>query len=298
MSKLSRRQLLVFFGASAGAAVLAPAVENRIFGLDSGIAEAIQPLKFTPLRMPHPLPIYTEQNSYYATAIGQGTVINKSADPRLGTYNILDDVVVPPEYERYVIVRWGDRVFPNQEEYFGYNNDYTGFIPLNGRNPNDGYLWVNHEYISYPFSFTAPGTEEDLAQFPESYPLVIGQNLPRDRTNIELLGEFLYNMGGSIVRIARAERGGRFSVVRDPKNRRIHHLSGLGINSQRSDAYKNVTSWGSKSYQQGDQNYLIGTGPAATQVFPLSSDGLGNKIIGTAYNCSGWHQSLGNHSIC
>jgi hypothetical protein len=287
MSKLSRRQLLVFFGASAGAAVLAPAVENRIFGLDSGIAEAIQPLKFTPLRMPHPLPIYTEQNSYYATAIGQGTVINKSADPRLGTYNVLDDVVVPPEYERYVIVRWGDRVFPNQEEYFGYNNDYTGFIPLNGRNPNDGYLWVNHEYVSYPFSFAAPGSSEDLAQFPESYPLVIGQNLPSDKTNIELLGEFLYNMGGSIVRIARADRGGRFSVVRDPKNRRIHHLSGLGINSQRSDAYKNVTSWGSKSYQQGDQNYLIGTGPAATQVFPLSSDGLGNKIIGTGYNCSG-----------
>jgi secreted PhoX family phosphatase len=61
--------------------------------------------------------------------------------------------------------------------------------------------------------------------------------------------------------------GGRFAVnPKDSKNRRIHGLSGLGINSQRSDKYKTVTSWGSKTYQKGDQNYLIGTGLAATQV--------------------------------
>jgi len=30
--------------------------------------------------------------------------------------------------------------FPNQEEYFGYNNDYTGFVPIDGTNPNDGSL--------------------------------------------------------------------------------------------------------------------------------------------------------------
>jgi len=44
---------------------------------------------------------------------------------------------------------------------------------------------------------------------------------------------------------------------------------------------------GWQSYQKGDQNYLIATGSAATQVFNLSSDGLGNKIIGTGHNCSG-----------
>ncbi|HEY9668853.1 MAG TPA: alkaline phosphatase PhoX, partial [Coleofasciculaceae cyanobacterium] len=93
--------------------------------------------------------------------------------------------------------------------------------------------------------------------------------------------------GGSVVRISRSDRAEKFAVVSDGKNRRIHGLSGLGINSQRSDQYQSITSWGSKSYQKGDQNYLIGTGPAATQVFPLSSDGLGNKIIGTGYNCSG-----------
>jgi secreted PhoX family phosphatase len=55
----------------------------------------------------------------------------------------VDDVVVPPEFERYVIVRWGDRVFPGQDDYVGYNHDYTAFIPLEG--DHDGLLWVNHE---------------------------------------------------------------------------------------------------------------------------------------------------------
>jgi hypothetical protein len=31
----------------------------------------------------------------------------------------------------------------------------------------------------------------------------------------------------------------------------------------------------------------VGTGPAAADVFPRSADGLGNRIIGTAFNCSG-----------
>lgn len=287
MSKFTRRQLLAFFGASAGAAVLAPAFGKKPFGSNLGIADAVEPLKFTPVRLPHPLPIYTQLHSYLPTGVEQGDVLEASADARLSSYTVLDDVVVPPEYERYVIVHWGDRVFPNQEDYFGYNSDYTSFIPIDGRSPNDGYLWNNHEYVSYPISPVAPNTSIDLAPFPTTYSPVIGQNLPEDKSSIEVLGEFMYNVGGSVVRIARPNRSGRFTVVRDPKNRRIHGLSGLGINSQRSDAYKNVTSWGSKSYQKGDDNYLIGTGPGATQVFNLSSDGLGNKIIGTAYNCSG-----------
>ena len=289
MSKLTRRQLLIFFGASAGTAVLAPALENKLLGGNSSIATAIEPLSFTPVRLPHPLPIYTELPSFLATGNGNGQVLNPDKQAKLTSYTVLDDVVVPPEYERYVIVSWGDRVFPNKDEYFGYNNDYTGFVPI-GSSMDDGYLWVNHEYVSYPISLYAPGTDaEDLAEFPISYPQVIGQSVPEDPTDIKLLGEFLYNLGGSVLRIARNNRNGRYAVIpSDSKNRRIHGLSGLGINSQRSDGYQKVTSWGSKSYQKGDQNYLIGTGPAAKQVFEqVNADGLGNKIIGTAYNCSG-----------
>ncbi|QZZ19534.1 DUF839 domain-containing protein [Leptothermofonsia sichuanensis E412] len=296
MSKLSRRQLLAFFGCSAAATVLAPTVERKLFGFSTGVAEAAQ-LPFTPIRLPHPLSIYREQRSFLPTGLGSGSILNPSSDTRLGQYTVYDDVIVPPEYERYVIISWGDRVFPNPDEYFGFNCDYTGYVGT----PLDGYLTVNHEYVGYPISKWAPATPPDLVagNFPEAGPLVIPgfptfTSAPTAANRRTLWGEFFYNQGMSVIRISRRDRRSRFRVVSsDPKNRRIHGLSGLGINSQRSDGYQSVTSWGSKSYQQGDNNYLIATGPVATEVLPLSSDGLGNKIIGTAYNCSGGNTPWG-----
>ncbi|BCL37289.1 hypothetical protein NSMS1_37360 [Nostoc sp. MS1] len=283
MSKLGRRQLLIFFAGSAGAAVLS----DKLLEGFTNVAEAITtPLGFTPVRLPHPLPIYQQQRSYLPTGIQQGQILNPSPNPSLSVYNVIDDVVVPPEYERYVIIGWGDRVFPNRDDYFGFNCDYTAFIPL-GRTNDIGYLWVNHEYVSYPFAKAILSNNSDLRQFPDAFEPVIGWALPETR-NLEVDGESLYNQGGSIVRIDRRNATKRYTVVSgDARNRRIHGLSGLGINSQRTDGYANVTSWGSRSHQQGDNNYLVGTGPAATQVFNLSADGLGNKIIGTAFNCSG-----------
>lgn len=282
MSKLSRRQILIFFAGSAGAVVLG---NQLLKGFFSSREAKTASLDFTPVRLPHPLPIYQEQKSFLPTKIGEGEVVNVSADVKLTSYTVLDDVVVPPEYERYVIVGWGDRVFPNKDDYFGYNNDFTAFIPT-GETNDVGYLWVNHEYISFPFSILAVEDASDLKGLPDAFENVIGWALPSTR-NIEVEGEFLYNQGGSIVRISSQNANKRFVVVKDDKNRRIHGLSGLGINSQRKDNYKNVTAWGSRNHQKGDQNYLIATGPAASQVFNLSSDELGNKIIGTAFNCSG-----------
>ncbi|MBW4694931.1 MAG: PhoX family phosphatase [Lyngbya sp. HA4199-MV5] len=284
MPNFSRRQLLVFFGSTAAATALEPVVSHKLFGGgNASIAEAAS-LTFTPVRLPHPLPIYQQQGSFLATGFGQGSVLPAAPTPNLGAFIPLDDVVVPPEYERYVIISWGDRVFPNSEDYFGYNNDYTGFVSIEGR--NDGYLWVNHEYNSFPISPFAPEAPADVATFVATGPIVI-EGFPT-APGRALSGEFMYNMGGSIVRIARDGRKEKFAVVKDDKNRRLHGLSGLGINSQRSDAYSSVTSWGAKSYQTGDQNYLVATGPAASDVFEgINSDGLGNKIIGTAYNCSG-----------
>ncbi|MBX9252631.1 PhoX family phosphatase [Desmonostoc muscorum CCALA 125] len=283
MSTFSRRQILIFFAGSAGAAVLGDTILD---GISSVAGANNTPLSFTPVRLPHPLPAYQQQKSFLPTGIGQGQVLNASASAKLNSYNVLDDVVVPPEYERYVIVSWGDRVFPNNDDYFGYNNDYTGFIPL-GRTNDAGYLWVNHEYVSFPFADLVPEAPADVKGFPTAFESVIGWALPTIR-GLEFDGEALYNLGGSIVRISSRNSNNRYAVVKgDARNRRLHGLSGLGINSQRTDEYKNITSWGSRSHQKGDQNYLIGTGPAATQVFNLSSDGLGDKIIGTAYNCSG-----------
>lgn len=301
MSKFSRRQLLIFFGSSAAATVLAPNLGQKLLGGgDASVAQAATGLSFTPVRLPHPLEIYTKVTSYLPTASGQGTPLTPTPTAQLSSYTVLDDVIVPPEFERYYIVGWGDRVFPNSEEYFGYNNDFTGFIPVNGN--NDGYLWVNHEYVSFPISRFAPGAEP--AGFPavveagtvkESGPLVI-PGFPTTKGR-ELSGEFCYNVGGSVVRIRKGSDG-EFAPVADSKNRRLHLLSGLGINKDRTDGYQTVTSWGSKSYQKGDNNYLIGTGPAAREVFPLSSDGLGNKIIGTGFNCSGGVSPWGTIFSC
>ena len=38
--------------------------------------------------------------------------------------------------------------FPNQDDYFGFNNDHTGYVPIVGS--REGFLVVNHEYSSYP----------------------------------------------------------------------------------------------------------------------------------------------------
>ena len=282
MSRLTRRKLLMFFGCSTAATVLSPKI--NFLGSNSGVAQAqTGGLSFTPLKLAHPLEIYEKYSSFVPLGTrGEGTTLEAGVDVALQSYQYFDDVVVPPEYERYVIVSWGDRVFPDSEEYFGYNADYVSFIPVNG-NPDDGYLWTNHEYVSYPMS-PLLARSDDLEGFPTTDKLVLGLDL--SQSSISTLGEFGYNQGGSIVRIKKGSNG-QYATVADSANRRIHLLSGLGINSKRSDDYQRVTSWGTASYQTGDKNFLIGTGPAAVEVFPLSSDGLGNKIIGTAFNCSG-----------
>ena len=283
MSILTRRKLLVFFGCSAAATALSTKIGNFL-GSNSEVTNAkTEGLSFTPLKLAHPLEAYEQYSSFVPLGVGgQGVTRGAGVDLALQSYEYFDDVIVPPEYKRYVIVSWGDRVFPDPEEYFGYNADYVSFIPING-NPDDGYLWNNHEYVSYPMS-PLLARSDDLEGFPTTDKLVLGLDL--SQPSISTLGEFAYNQGGSIVRIRKGSNG-EYATVADDANRRVHLLSGLGINSERSDGYQRVISWGTASYQTGDQNFLIGTGPAAIYVFPLSSDGLGNRIIGTAFNCSG-----------
>ena len=95
-------------------------------------------------------------------------------------------------------------------------------------------------------------------------------------------------MGLSVLRVRRKQFRGELDVVSgDWRNRRVHLLSGLAVNQDRTDGYQDVLGWGPTPHETGDEDYLVGTGPAAGQVFNLSSDGLGNKIIGTGFNCSG-----------
>ncbi|PYE86674.1 PhoX family protein [Phyllobacterium leguminum] len=68
-------------------------------------------------------------------------------------------------YRADILLRWGDKIFPGspsfnsasqsataQAKQFGYNNDFVGFIPIDGANDR-GLLVVNHEYTNPELMF-------------------------------------------------------------------------------------------------------------------------------------------------
>jgi secreted PhoX family phosphatase len=80
--------------------------------------------------------------------------------------NLEDELIVPAGYGYSVVMRWGDPVETGapafdvdaqtpeaQAKQFGYNCDYIGFLPLDGR--GDRYLLVvNHEYTNEELMFS------------------------------------------------------------------------------------------------------------------------------------------------
>ena len=122
-------------------------------------------------------------------------------------------------YDADVLLRWGDGLFPDSPDFdptnqtpesqarqFGYNNDFVGFIPIDGSSEH-GLLVVNHEYTNEHLMF--PGIVKV-----EGDELVVA---PADqkRVDIEMAAH-----GGTIVEIRKVD--GKWQVGRDgAKNRRI-----------------------------------------------------------------------------
>ncbi|NTG46471.1 PhoX family phosphatase [Agrobacterium rhizogenes] len=122
-------------------------------------------------------------------------------------------------YDANVLLRWGDALFADspvfdpknqsaeaQRRQFGYNNDYVGYIPLEGSSEH-GLLVVNHEYTNPHLMF--PGlvtiTDGKIKQAP----------LSKEQVDIEMAAH-----GGTIVEIHKVD--GKWQVVQDGKyNRRI-----------------------------------------------------------------------------
>lgn len=122
-------------------------------------------------------------------------------------------------YDADILLRWGDKVFADapefdpanqseaaQERQFGYNNDFVGFIPLDGADDH-GLLVVNHEYtnehLMFPGIVTVEGDEISVAAATE------------DRVNIEMAAH-----GGTVIEI-RKQNGKWQPVLEGRLNRRI-----------------------------------------------------------------------------
>ena len=120
-----------------------------------------------------------------------------------------DDLLLTKGLDYHIILKWNDKI--NNKDRFGFNCDYNCFIPLDPKNPNDGLLWVNHEYIN---------------------PLFVSGFNYRDAKNIktkEQVDKEMYNVGGSIVRIQKED--GKWKVVQnDPYNRRITAKTPMKLN--------------------------------------------------------------------
>ncbi|RWN23796.1 MAG: PhoX family phosphatase [Mesorhizobium sp.] len=168
---------------------------------------------------------------------------------------------VAPGYDADVLLRWGDPLFADSPDFdptkqsaeaqakqFGYNNDYVGYIPIDG-SAEHGLLVVNHEYTNPHLMF--PGivkiVENDGKKSAEVAPL------SKEQVDVEMAAH-----GGTIVEIRKD--GGKWQVVRDGKlNRRITANTEMAL-----------------------------SGPVAGHDrVKTNADPSGTKVFGTVNNCAG-----------
>ncbi|MGB3388979.1 MAG: PhoX family phosphatase [Pseudaminobacter sp.] len=122
-------------------------------------------------------------------------------------------------YDADVLLRWGDGLFADAPEFdptkqsaeaqrrqFGYNNDYVGYVPIDG-SAEHGLLVVNHEYTDPHLMFPGLVTiaEGKITMAP----------LSKEQVDIEIAAH-----GGTVVEIRKTD--GKWQVVKEGKlNRRI-----------------------------------------------------------------------------
>lgn len=124
--------------------------------------------------------------------------------------NNADDLVLADGFEYEILVSWADKI-NKQGDKFGFNNDYTAFLPLS---EDEALLWVNHEYINSFFLY--------------------GYDRKRKKTQSEVDIE-RYNVGGSILKIIR--KSDKWVLDKDSEyNRRVTGTTKIPIISDRNIA--------------------------------------------------------------
>ncbi len=116
-------------------------------------------------------------------------------------------------YDADILIRWGDKVAKDAPEFdptkqtaaaqarqFGYNNDYLGYIPLDGKSDH-GILVVNHEYSSEELMFPGLGRQDRDQKF---------AGMTKDIAEVEMMAH-----GGSVLEVKKTN--GKWAVVTDSK---------------------------------------------------------------------------------
>jgi secreted PhoX family phosphatase len=165
-------------------------------------------------------------------------------------------------YDADVLLRWGDKVFADSPEFdpmnqtaesqskqFGYNNDYVGYIPLDGADDH-GLLVVNHEYTNAELMFP---NWASIGKDGEGKDKVMMGEFTKDIVDIEMAAH-----GGTVIEIRK--ENGKWTPVLDGKmNRRLHVGTEMAL-----------------------------TGPAAGHDrLKTNADPSGTKVFGTLNNCAG-----------
>lgn len=175
-------------------------------------------------------------------------------------------------YDADVLIRWGDPVLKGAPEFdvqaqtpekqagqFGYNNDYLGYLPINGSSEH-GLLCVNHEYTNEELMFPELPGRQDMGR---SYGTNFAQMTQR-LAEIEMMAH-----GGSVLEVRKTN--GKWAVVKDSAfARRITAKTEMRI-----------------------------TGPAAGhQRLQTKADPTGTKVFGMLNNCAGGRTPWGTWLTC
>ena len=111
-----------------------------------------------------------------------------------------DRLILPNGFEQQIILAYGDR-FTRSSERFGFNCDFTAFLPRNA-DGSEGLLVVNHEYV---------GTSTD--NYGQAFAEVVG--------GVPTLTDQKFDVGVSVVYLRKNTSSGSWVIMDSAINRRI-----------------------------------------------------------------------------
>lgn len=189
-----------------------------------------------------------------------------------------DDLVLPPGYRADVVIAYGDR-FTRSGERFGFNADFTAFIPRNDEG-TDGLLFVNHEFHGSATNY-------------------YGQAFSRVAGGVPLVDDMKFDVGVSIVHIRR-DSSGNWVVVESDLNRRITAdslaiasgpaLQGLGdVGGTLANCSGCYTPW--NTVLTCEENYQ----DSVPENFVTSGEGTVGGLFGKSGTHFGWVVEIDPH---